>query len=111
MQLQGKNAVVYGAAGAMGSAVARAFAQEGARVFLAGRTLAKLDRVAGEIRAAGGVAETAQVDAMDQTSVTAHADQVAVRQGASTSPSTPSASRWCRASRWSRCRSRTSWPR
>ena len=49
MQLQGKNAVVYGAAGAMGSAVARPFAQEGATVFLAGRKMAKLDRVAGEI--------------------------------------------------------------
>jgi 3-oxoacyl-[acyl-carrier protein] reductase len=81
VQLPGKNAVVYGAAGAMGAAVARAFAQEGATVFLAGRTLAKLDRVVEEIRSAGGAAETAQVDAMDQTSVTAHADHVANTAG------------------------------
>jgi 3-oxoacyl-[acyl-carrier protein] reductase len=52
VQLQGKNGVVYGAAGAMGSAVARAFAQKRATVFLAGRTLAKLDKVAEEIRSA-----------------------------------------------------------
>jgi NADP-dependent 3-hydroxy acid dehydrogenase YdfG len=60
----------------MGGAVARAFAREGARVFLAGRTLAKLDRVADEIRSAGGAAETARVDAMDQASVATHADYV-----------------------------------
>ncbi len=65
----------------MGSAMARAFAQEGARVFLAGRTLAKLDKVAEEIRSAGGLAETAQVDAMDQTSVSTHADHVASAAG------------------------------
>jgi NAD(P)-dependent dehydrogenase (short-subunit alcohol dehydrogenase family) len=65
----------------MGAAVARAFAQAGATVFLAGRTPAKLDRVAEEIRSAGGVAETAQVDAMDQTSVTVHADRVATTAG------------------------------
>ena len=52
MQLQGKNGVVCGAAGAIGSAVCRAFAQERATVFLAGRTLPKLDKVAEEIRSA-----------------------------------------------------------
>ncbi len=76
MQLENKNAIVYGAAGSMGGAVARAFAREGARVFLAGRTLAKLDDVAGEIRSSGGTAETARVDAMDQLAVASHADQV-----------------------------------
>jgi len=50
MLLASKNAVVYGAGGSMGGAVARAFAREGARVILAGRTLAKLDRVAREGR-------------------------------------------------------------
>ena len=39
MLLEGKNAIVYGGSGSVGSAVARAFAREGARVFLAGRTL------------------------------------------------------------------------
>ena len=69
MLLENENAVVYGGAGSVGGAVARAFAREGARVFLAGRTLATLDKVAGEIRAAGGVAETAPVDALDERAV------------------------------------------
>jgi 3-oxoacyl-[acyl-carrier protein] reductase len=58
--LERKNAVIYGAGGSIGGAVARAFASEGARVFLTGRMEAKLERVAGEIRAAGGAAATAR---------------------------------------------------
>jgi 3-oxoacyl-[acyl-carrier protein] reductase len=81
MQLEDKHAVVYGAAGAMGGAVARAFAREGATVFLAGRTLARLDAVAEEIRAAGGAVETAEVDALDQPAVEEHADQLVERAG------------------------------
>jgi short-subunit dehydrogenase len=63
MLLENKNAVIYGAAGAIGSVVSRAFAREGAKVFLAGRTQAKLDAVAKEIAAGGGAAQTARVDA------------------------------------------------
>ena len=81
MLLENKNAIVYGAAGAIGGAVARAYAREGARVFLAGRTLARLDEVAADIRAQGGAAETAQVDAMDKAAVDAHADHVAKTAG------------------------------
>lgn len=81
MLLENKNAIVYGAAGSIGGAVARAYAREGARVFLAGRTLATLDEVAADIRAHGGVAETAQVDAMDKAAVDTHADQVAKTAG------------------------------
>jgi 3-oxoacyl-[acyl-carrier protein] reductase len=61
--------------------VARAFAREGAKVFLAGRTLATLDKVAEQIRAAGGVAETAQVDALDEQAVDQHADAMADKTG------------------------------
>jgi NAD(P)-dependent dehydrogenase (short-subunit alcohol dehydrogenase family) len=75
--LENKNAVIYGAGGSIGGAVARAFAREGARVHLAGRTLGSLEEVAEEIRAAGGTAETTQVDALDETSVDEHADAVA----------------------------------
>jgi 3-oxoacyl-[acyl-carrier protein] reductase len=81
MLLEGKNAVIYGAGGAIGGAVARTFAREGATVFLAGRTREKLDAVAGEIRSAGGAAETAQVDALDERSVDEHADAVATQAG------------------------------
>jgi 3-oxoacyl-[acyl-carrier protein] reductase len=81
MLLENKNAVVYGGAGSIGGAVARAFAREGATVFLAGRTLSKLDEVADEIRSAGGTAETAEVDALDEQAVDEHADAVAAQAG------------------------------
>jgi 3-oxoacyl-[acyl-carrier protein] reductase len=79
--LERRNAVVYGGAGPVGRAVAGAFAREGARVFLAGRTLATLDAVAKELAGAGGAVETAQVDALDERAVDAHADAVAKRAG------------------------------
>jgi NAD(P)-dependent dehydrogenase (short-subunit alcohol dehydrogenase family) len=79
--LEDKNAVIYGGGGRVGGAVARAFAREGARVFLAGRTPAALDAVAEEISAAGGRAETAQVDALDEEAVDTHADAVAGTAG------------------------------
>src|SRR5688500_12805593 len=81
MLLEGRNAVIPGGGGALGGAVARAFAREGATVHLTGRTAATLDKVAGDIRAAGGTAETAQVDAFDEEAVVAHADAVADRFG------------------------------
>ena len=76
MLLNNKNTIIYGAGGFIGSAVARAFAREGARVFLAGRTLTDLDVLAAEISAAGGRAETAAVDAFDAEAVERHADAV-----------------------------------
>jgi 3-oxoacyl-[acyl-carrier protein] reductase len=79
--LENKNAVIYGGGGAIGGAVARAFAREGAKVHLAGHTLAKLEQVAEAIRSAGGAAETAQVDALDEQAVDAHADAVAAEAG------------------------------
>ncbi len=69
MLLANKIAIIYGGAGDVGSAVARAFAREGARVFLAGRTLSSLEAVAEEICQTGGQAETIQVDAYDLQSV------------------------------------------
>jgi len=79
--LEGRNAVIYGGGGSIGGAVARAFAREGATVHLAGRTQAKLDAVADAVRAAGGRAETAVVDALDEQAVDAHAEQVATGHG------------------------------
>ena len=81
MLLEDRNAVIYGGGGAIGGAVARAFAREGAKVFLAGRTLATLDEVADGIHSSGGLAETAEVDALDETSVDSHADTVAQKAG------------------------------
>src|SRR6266536_3658610 len=71
MLLENKVAVIYGAGGPIGGAVARAFAREGARVFLAGRTPSKLDTVANEIRSTGGSAFTIVVDATDEHAVDA----------------------------------------
>jgi 3-oxoacyl-[acyl-carrier protein] reductase len=79
--LESKNAVIYGGGGSIGGAVARAFAREGARVFLAGRTEAKLAQVANDIRQAGGEAETAVVDALDEDAVDRHADAVVAKAG------------------------------
>ncbi len=76
MRLVNKNVVVYGGGGAMGGAVARAFAGDGAHVFLAGRTQSKLDAVAEEIVTAGGKAETAEIDAFDQKAVETHLDEM-----------------------------------
>ena len=75
--LEDKTAIVYGAGGVIGAAVARAFAREGARVHLVGRTRERLERVAAQIEAAGGSAEAAQVDALDERAVNEHADAVA----------------------------------
>jgi 3-oxoacyl-[acyl-carrier protein] reductase len=81
MLLEGKNAVIYGGGGAIGGAVARAFAREGATVHLAGRTRESLEAVAEDVRSAGGAAETARVDALDEAAVDAHADAVAASAG------------------------------
>ncbi len=59
--LERKNAVVNGAAGAVGSAVAEAFAREGARALLSGRDLAQMQRLAEKINEAGGHAEARQL--------------------------------------------------
>src|SRR5580704_795924 len=81
MLLEKKNAVIDGAGGAIGSRVARAFAREGARIFLAGRTLAAVDAVAKEISVTGGAAESAQLDALDEQAIEKHAGDVARKAG------------------------------
>jgi NAD(P)-dependent dehydrogenase (short-subunit alcohol dehydrogenase family) len=81
MLLENRNAVIYGGAGSIGSAVTRAFAREGATVHLAGRTLGPLEEVAREIRSAGGAAHVSQLDALDERAVDEHADAVAASAG------------------------------
>jgi 3-oxoacyl-[acyl-carrier protein] reductase len=75
--LQGRTALIYGGGGAIGGAVARAFAEEGAAVFLAGRTESRLEKVARDIQEAGGRAEIAVVDALNEAQVGTFVDQVA----------------------------------
>jgi NAD(P)-dependent dehydrogenase (short-subunit alcohol dehydrogenase family) len=81
MLLESKVCVIYGAGGAIGGAIARGFAHEGASLFLAGRTQSKLDQVADDIRANGGRAETKVVDALDETQVKAYLESVIAAAG------------------------------
>ena len=81
MLLSNKNAVIYGAAGAIGSAVSKAFAREGAKVFLTGRTLSSLETVAVDICSIGGSIAVAKVDAMNKASVEAHAKEMMEKWG------------------------------
>jgi NAD(P)-dependent dehydrogenase (short-subunit alcohol dehydrogenase family) len=79
--LADKVAVIYGAGGGIGGAVARAFAREGARVFLTGRRGAPVETVAADIAAAGGSAAAAEVDALDERAVDAHLEAVIEKAG------------------------------
>ena len=79
--LKDKNAIVFGAGGSIGAAVAKEFAAEGAEVFLAGRTKSKVEEVAKEITADGGRAHAAVIDAMDDVAVNEYIDDIAKRSG------------------------------
>jgi NAD(P)-dependent dehydrogenase (short-subunit alcohol dehydrogenase family) len=81
MMLKDKVAVIYGAGGAIGGAVARTFASEGARVFLTGHHRPSVDAVADDIVSAGGCAEPATIDALDERAVDRHLQYVAGRAG------------------------------
>jgi NAD(P)-dependent dehydrogenase (short-subunit alcohol dehydrogenase family) len=81
MLLKDKVAVIYGAGGAIGGAVARAFAREGARLFLTGRQRAPVEAVAKDIVAAGGSAEAAEVDALDEQAIDQHLQSVIDQAG------------------------------
>jgi len=81
MMLKNKIAVIYGAGGAIGSAVARSFASEGAKVFLTGRVHAPVEAVVKEIVSAGGSAEAAEVDALDEKAVDKHLQSVIDKAG------------------------------
>ena len=74
--LENKNAIVYGAGGGIGGGVARTFAREGARVYLAGRTREPLEAVAVDIKAEGGAADVVVLDALDEQAVDEHVGRV-----------------------------------
>ena len=81
MMLQNRVAVIYGAGGAIGGAAARAFAREGARLFLTGLHLMKVEALAADINSAGGSAEAAEVDALDERAVDEHLQFVIDKAG------------------------------
>lgn len=81
MLLHDKVAAIHGAGGSLGGTIARAFARQGARVMLSGRTLETVEAVAADIRAAGGEVQAAQVDALDREAVETYVDDVIRRHG------------------------------
>jgi 3-oxoacyl-[acyl-carrier protein] reductase len=76
-----KHAVIFGAGGAVGTAVAKEFAAQGATVFLSGRRLAAVEQVAADIQKDGGIAYAAGVDALDEQAVQAYLARVAQEGG------------------------------
>ncbi len=73
--------MIYGAGGAIGGAIACAFAREGAKVFLTGRLRAPVEAVASDIVSAGRFAKAAQVDAVDEQAVDEHLQSVIDKAG------------------------------
>lgn len=80
-ELTNKIAVIYGAGGGIGGAVARAFAREGARLFLTGHRFTPVDALARDIVSAGGVAEAAEVDALDEQAIDRHLQSAVAKAG------------------------------
>lgn len=81
MLLSNKIAIVYGAGGAVGGRIAETFAREGARVFLSGRNKVKVDKVAEKITAAGGYAQAAELDALNELAISEHLNSVIAKAG------------------------------
>jgi len=79
-RLEDKIAVVYGD-GAVGGAIAKAFAREGAKVFLTGRTATKLEAIADGILPGGGAIVTAKLDALDEQAVEKHMNEIVGKAG------------------------------
>jgi len=79
--LNEKRSVVFGAGGSIGAAVARAFADAGAEVFLAGRTSSNVEEVAKQISAEGGRSHAAVIDALDDGAVNEYVDGIVKEAG------------------------------
>ena len=79
--LLGKHAIIFGAGGSVGAAVAKEFAAEGARIFLAGRTKSSLEAVAERITATGREAHITVLDALDDTAVNSYVDSIVKQTG------------------------------
>lgn len=76
MNLQDKRILIFAACGAIAAEVARQAARAGGAVLLSGRDAPQLDSLRNEIRAAGGRAESAVVDATDADAIRAYLAQV-----------------------------------
>jgi 3-oxoacyl-[acyl-carrier protein] reductase len=79
--LKDKRAVVFGADGSIGAAVARKFGAEGAEVFLAGRAESTLDAITRQISELGGRVSYAVIDALDDSAVDEYLDRIVKQTG------------------------------
>jgi 3-oxoacyl-[acyl-carrier protein] reductase len=79
-RLEGKVAVIFGAGGEVGAAVASEFAAQGARLFLSGRTVSRVRAVADTI-STDGQAAAVELDALDEEAVDSHVDEVVETAG------------------------------
>src|SRR5919109_1268238 len=79
--LKDKVALIFAATGGVGSTIARAFAREGAQVFLSSRRLPEVRNIAKEISSSGGIAEAAEVDALDEESVEKYVQEIFEKTG------------------------------
>lgn len=81
MILKDKIAIIHGAGGDIGGAVARAFASRGAKLFLSGRNLRPVEALAADITGSGGIAQAAELDALDELAVEKYVNRVAEQAG------------------------------
>jgi NAD(P)-dependent dehydrogenase (short-subunit alcohol dehydrogenase family) len=78
--LSGKTAIIFGAGGSIGAAIAQEFSAEGASLFLAGRTKANLDAVVRKV-VSGSKVHSELVDVLDDTAVIRFVDGVVKQAG------------------------------
>lgn len=81
MLLARKRIVIFGGSGAIGTAMAKAFADEGGRVWLGARREPRLRAAADEVRAAGGEVDTFAVDCLDEAGTATAVSKLAGRIG------------------------------
>ncbi|MBS0030494.1 SDR family NAD(P)-dependent oxidoreductase [Chitinophaga sp. 22321] len=79
--LKNKVVVVFAASGDIAGAIARSFSQHGAKVYVTARNGDAVNGLAREIRAAGGNAEAARVDALNETEIDGFLKQVVADNG------------------------------
>lgn len=80
-RMEGNVVIVTGASDGIGAAICRQLASEGARVAMAARRAEPLERLAVEIKAAGGEADWTTVDICDGGALDAFIRDVAARHG------------------------------